>query len=156
RDSFLLHWSPTTPGRYQVLALGDEYLEPLFQTTDTFAVLRKGQYPSSYYAVAPLLTDKYGLRSYTLNYATQGAGCYISNFYALLQNQQTALLTLEAGTLYDVSSIGYQKLVNNQYVTQQTISSPSALSQQFIDTHLSRGVNTYRGEIRLRDGAALY
>ena len=154
-DSFLLYWNKLPSSLYQLYQLGSQYLQPLLSTNDTFRVFQKASFPSLYYAVAPRVGSKQGLRSFTINYTTQGVGCYVVSFYSVLQNGNVASLSVTLGTLYNVAQIAFQKLVGNGFQTVQTFS-PTSLSQSFADVHLSQGINRYRAQITLTNGAVLY
>src|SRR5678815_122011 len=97
-DSFMLYWNKI-PGvnSYQVYRLGDKYMEPLSITSDTAIVLDKQTNPSLYYAVAPLIDRKVGVRSYGYDYRAQGVACYIRTFFGELVNG-SAKLDLALGT----------------------------------------------------------
>ncbi|HEU0112226.1 MAG TPA: S8 family peptidase [Flavisolibacter sp.] len=155
-DSFLLFWNQLPVDQYQVYALGEKYLEPLSLVSDTFKVLRKNTSPALHYAVAPVVGDQTGLRSYTLNYTTQGVECYLRTFYAFLQNNNQALLTVSVGILYNIAAINFQKLSATGYSTIHTINNPSSLDLSFIDNNLIQGANFYRIEIKLADGNTIY
>jgi hypothetical protein len=155
-DSFLLYWTKFKTNQYQLYRLGAKYLEPLQTTIDSFIVFKKQQHPDLFYSVAPLINNKPGLRSFTVNYETQGVGCYIKTFYALLQNLNTAFLTTELGTLYNVSEISFQKITATGIQTLKTISNPTSLNLSFTDLQLTQGANVYRILIKLNNGNIVY
>jgi hypothetical protein len=155
-DSFLLYWNKFKTNQYQIYFLGQRYLEPLQTVSDSFVVFQKQQYTHSFYSVAPLINDKPGLRSFTINYKTQGAGCYVNSFFAVLQNDNTALLTAELGTLYNVQEVAFQKISSSGVQTLKTISSPSTLNLNFTDVQLTHGANVYRLQIKLNNGNIVY
>jgi len=155
-DSFMLYWRKI-PGvnNYQVYRLGDKYMELLLTTTDTAAILAKQTNTSLYYAVAPLINNRAGVRSYGYNYTTQGAGCYVRTFIGQLINN-TARLDLELGTDYNVKSITWEKLTLNGYVSLQSNNSIQGLNFAYTDNSLAHGLNTYRVKIELKDGRVIY
>ncbi|HEV7783357.1 MAG TPA: T9SS type A sorting domain-containing protein, partial [Chitinophagaceae bacterium] len=155
-DSFLFFWN-RIPGvsTYQVYRLGDKYMEPLFITNDTVAVLGKQANPSLYYAVAPVLNTKTAVRSYGFDYSNQGVGCYIKNFIVSL-NGATGSLELELGILYKIRSVTWEKLSASGYNTLQTISTVNSVLVFYNDNSLSYGVNTYRVKIELQNGQIIY
>jgi hypothetical protein len=155
-DSFLLYWNKFKSNKYQLYRLGEKYLEPLQTATDSFIVFQKQQHPDLFYSVAPLINNKPGLRSFTINYETQGTGCYIKTFYALLQNSNTAFLTAELGTLYNVSEISFQKITATGVQTLKTILNPAGLNLSFTDLQLTQGANVYRLQIKLSNGNIVY
>jgi hypothetical protein len=155
-DSFLLYWNKFKTNQYQLYHLNEKYLEPLQTVADSFIVLQKQQHPDLFYSVTPLINSKPGLRSFTINYTTQGAGCYIRTFFALLQNSNTAFLTAELGTLYNVSEISFQKITASGIQTLKTIANPSTLNLSFADLKLTQGANLYRLQIKLGNGSIVY
>lgn len=155
-DSFLLYWDKFKSNQYQLYRLGAKYLEPLQTTTASFVVFQKQQHPDLFYSVAPIINNKPGLRSFTVNYETQGVGCYVKTFYALLQNLNRAFLTAELGTLYNVSEVSFQKLTATGIQTIKTIASPTSLNLSFTDLQLAQGANVYRLQLDLNDGNVVY
>lgn len=154
-DSFLLYWNRTKLTPYQVYSLGDKYLGPLQTTSDSFIVFQKQQHPRLFYSVAPLINGKPGQRSYTINYTSQGVACFVKTFFALLQNN-TAFLTAEMGSLYNVAEISFQKITGLGVSTLSTISNPLSLSLSFTDSQLTQGLNLYRLQVKLKDGNIVF
>lgn len=155
-DSFLLYWNKSETNQYQLYHLGEKYLEPLQAVNDSFIVFQKQQHSNLFYSVAPLVNLKPGLRSFTINYTTQGAGCYIRTFFALLQNSNTAFLTAELGTLYNVSEVSFQKVTASGIQTLKAIANPLTLTLSFADLQLTPGVNLYRLQVKLKNGSMVY
>lgn len=155
-DSFLFFWK-RVPGisSYQVYKLGDKYMEPLLVTTDTFVILQKQTNPSLYYAVAPLISGKTGVRSYGFNYTTQGVECYVRSFFAVLIGN-AAQLDLELGSNYNIRKITWEKLTPAGYVALQSVLNISGLHFTYTDNSLIRGLNTYRVRIELVNGQVIY
>ncbi|TAL48926.1 MAG: T9SS type A sorting domain-containing protein, partial [Chitinophagaceae bacterium] len=155
-DSFLFYWNKI-PGvnNYRVYRLGNRYLESMYVTADSIAVLAKSSNPSFHYAVAPLIGNMEGVRSYTFNYATQGVECYFRSFLASLVNN-TARLDLLLGTLYNVNRIVLEKFDGNNYLTLQQLISPASLMFNFSDNLLKKGLNVYRIKLELAGGRVIY
>jgi hypothetical protein len=155
-DSFMFYWNkiPGVTG-YQVYRLGDKYMEPLFTTSDTAVILGKQTNTSLHYAVAPLINNKTGVRTYAYNYTTQGVSCYVRTFLAQLIDN-TAKLDLELGTYYNVKSITWQKLSLSGYISLQTINTITGVNFSYTDNTLTHGLNTYRVKIELLDGRIIY
>ena len=154
-DSFLLYWNKANADHYQLYQLGQKYLEPVITTIDTFAVLHKTQFPSLNYNIAPIINGRLGQQGFTIDYTTQGVGCYFKTFYALLQDNQS-LLTTELGTLYNIAQISFQKWNGTNYQTIKTIVAPKSTIQSYIDDKLIKGGNLYRVEVKLMNGSTLY
>jgi hypothetical protein len=156
KDSFLLYWNKVKANQYQVYRLGAKYLEPIQKVTDTFAIFQKAQNPDLFYSVAPVINSKPGLRSYTINYTKQGAGCYIKTFYAVLQNLNNALLTADLGTLFNVSEVSFQKITALGIQNLKTIVNPSKTNLDYSDLQLTQGSNLYRLQIKLSNGNVVF
>jgi hypothetical protein len=153
-DSFLLYWNKIPAARYQLYQLGQKYLQPAASTADTSIVLLKKQFSSFDYAVAPLLSFKAGLRSFTTDYTTQAAGCYINSFLAELQNN-AAILTVQLGTLYNIASVSWINTNSSGAKIVQTLT-PATFSFTLSDPGLVRGVNSYQLAIKLINGDTVY
>lgn len=153
-DSFLLFWNKQSVDQYQLYTLGDQYLQPVFVTNDTFSILKKNQFPSLYYSVAPVIHNKAALRSFTVNYTTQGVGCYVRTFLAALQNN-SAVLTADLGTIYNVAAVVFQKLAASGTEIIKTYTAPANIQLWAADTSLTRGVNRYQLLIQLTNGTII-
>ena len=150
-DSFGLYWNKAATGNYELYRLGSKYMEPFLLTSDSFRVFQKLQSPSMYYAVAPRMGTRMGERSITVNYATQGVGCYIVSFYSQLQNNKLSGLTLSLGTLYGVAQVSFQKFTGGGFQTLQSLPA-NTLAPVFTDSNLVQGINRYRAQIILTNG----
>lgn len=155
-DSFLFYWSKL-PGvtNYRVYKLGNKYLEPAATTADSFILLAKSGNPSLHYAVAPLIGNREGVKSYTFNYTTQGVACYLRSFLALL-NGTSARLDLLLGTLYNLNRIVLEKFNGNGFVPVQQIQGPASLQYSLSDAPLQKGANIYRVKLELAGGRVIY
>ena len=183
-DSVFLYWN-AVPGAagYRVFDLGDQSLEPMRRlggpgvqvdssfaadstlTGDTTLLFAKATHPSLHYAVAPVLSYSVasrpaslltGRKSYTINYADQGVGCYVESFTADPQDGRKARLALDLGTLYHIRGIGFEKQSAAGYQSLAVIGSLNGLQYTVQDGSLSQGINTYRVKITLQDGRIIY
>jgi len=152
-DSALLFWSKL-PGirSYTVYQLGDKYLQPLVTSADTSIIIRSpGE--KLWYTVAPVISNNYqGIKAYTINFRNQGVDCYLKNFFVDLQNGNMGWLTASIGTLLNVKSVTFEKLVNRQWQVLQTIQPVTTPDLELGDNNLADGVNTYRVKIGLNNG----
>lgn len=156
-DSFLLFWNKNPlVNNYRVYQMGDRYLEALATITDSFIVLKKNLYPSMFYAVAPVIDNKEYVKSYTFNYTLQGVECYIRSFFATLINNNTGLLDLQLGSLYNINKIVLEKWNGNSFLPIQQSVNNNNLLVQFIDNNLSKGMNTYRIKLEVANGGTVY
>jgi hypothetical protein len=155
-DSFLIYWNKLpSVTNYRIYKLGDKYLESLTVTPDSFLILAKASNPSLYYAAAPIIATKEGVKSYTFNYTIQGVECYFRSFLAFLA-VNSAQLTLSLGTLYNVDKIVLEKFNGTAYMALQTITNPGSLLYDFHDARLTKGLNMYRVKLELADGRIIY
>ncbi|HUS00790.1 MAG TPA: T9SS type A sorting domain-containing protein, partial [Chitinophagaceae bacterium] len=155
-DSFLFYWQKI-PGinNYRVYSLGNRYLEPILTSSDTFAIFKKSTNPSLYYTVAPLMGNKEGVKSYTINYKLQGVECYIRSFLAALGNNKAGL-TLSLGTQFNITSIVLEKFNGTSFQEIQRLPGISGLTILFSDSNLTKGLNTYRVRINIAGGGIVY
>ena len=154
-DSVLITWNPTDGVTgYRVFVLGDKYLEPFSNTTDTSIILHTATSP--FVAVTTVLqNDHEGVRSYAFDYTTQGTGCYINNFLADLTVTNTALLQLSLGTTYNVGSIQFQQLTLNGWQTIQTVSPVVSETNNYDANTLHSGTNVLRAIVTLKNGSTI-
>jgi hypothetical protein len=155
-DSFLFYWNKL-PGiaNYRIYKLGNKYLESITVTPDSVLLLAKAANPSLHYAVAPIIGNKEGVKSYTFNYTTQGVECYFRSFLALLVGN-SAQLSVSLGTLYSINKIVVEKFNGTEYVTLQQIVNPASLLVHFTDASLKKGLNVYRVKLELAGGKVIY
>jgi hypothetical protein len=155
-DSVLFYWKKS-PGvkDYRVYTLGNKYLEPITVTSDSLIVLAKKSNPSLYYAVAPIISGKEGMRSYTFDYSKQGVECYIRSFLGRLEND-AARLELILGTLYGINAIVIEKRLGEQYVQLEKLQNPVNLQNTFTDSKINNGLNIYRVKLELANGNVIY
>ena len=156
-DSVLWYWNKLAGvDHYQLFSLAGKNLQPIAAVTDTQFVFNKINYPSKEFAVAPVMKGKIGVKSYTVNFTNQGVDCYINNFIADLQNDNTAIIQLTLGTRYLVKKIVFEKLQQGNFISLQAINIITRLSYTAIDPILQKGINTYRVRIELQNGTIIY
>ena len=157
-DSVLLTWQKI-PGinQYRVLQLGNQFMQPLILTNDTFFVISKTGNNSLHYAIEPVFQSKALVRSYTFNYELQGVGCYIRTLLADLTAANQGLLKLELSTSVRVQSVVFEKRKANGFEVIHTASAAgNALQYTFTDINLNKGRNVYRAAVILTDGRKFY
>ncbi|MEO7922137.1 MAG: S8 family peptidase [Chitinophagaceae bacterium] len=155
-DSFLFYWNKVKGvNSYQVYKLGSRYMEPFLITSDTAVILSKAASPSLYYAVAPILDNLKGVRSYAYNYTTQGVGCYIRAFLVSVAGNR-GFLELQLGSTYLIRSITWEKFVSGSFKGLDTTTAITGLSYTYSDATLLTGLNVYRVRILLQDGRVIY
>ncbi|MFN5135670.1 MAG: S8 family peptidase [Chitinophagaceae bacterium] len=157
-DSVLLTWQKI-PGinQYRVLQLGNQFMQPLMLTNDTFFLISKTSNNSLHYAIEPVFQSKALVRSYTFNYELQGVGCYIRTLLADLTAANQGLLKLELSTSVRVQSVVFEKRKANGFEVIHTASAAgNALQYTFTDINLNKGRNVYRAAVILSDGRKFY
>jgi hypothetical protein len=154
QESFLLYWNRINAANYKVYALGEKYMEMISTSIDSAKLFTKDQSTALYYAVAPEINGKTGIRSFTINYKLQGVGCYFKNFLTSV-DQDKGLLSTSLGTTYGIQSLALQKLKPSGFVTIKD-HSPNSTNFNFIDSFLTQGVNVYRIALNLHSGEVIY
>lgn len=155
-DSFLLYWNTLPVSQYQLYALGNQYLEPITTISDTAVIFQKRERPEMYYSIAPLIAGKPGLRSFTINYTTQGTGCYFKTFYLISQDAKQATFAASLGSLYNIAEVTLQKRNGTQFSNLKSITNPGVTDFNFTDSALVNGGNRYRLQIKLYNGIFIY
>ena len=155
-DSILLDWNHVEHAdEYQVFVLSSNFLQPLTKTGDTSFVFFKHDANSKYFTVAPIKENREGIKAFTINYETQGIGCYIKSFLAQLLADKASIV-FELGTLYQIKQIDIEKDDAYSFTSVQTFDHPSQLSYQTQIGNLHQGVNIFRLKITLQDGRKIY
>ncbi|MGG9964718.1 S8 family peptidase [Ferruginibacter sp. SUN106] len=156
-DSALLYWNKSKGiTDYQLYGMGAKYLQPLSVIKDTQFVFNKAALPYLNFAVAPIIKNQtIGIKSYATNYSTQGVDCYIKNLLADLVSND-AVIKLDIGSTYLVNKIVFEKLNGVSYNSIFETSGINGLNYTATDTHLQKGINTYRVVIYLSNGKIIY
>ncbi|MFT3822414.1 MAG: S8 family peptidase [Chitinophagaceae bacterium] len=155
-DSVLLYWNKIpSASYYSIYQLGNNYLEPFITTQDTSLMLHTNINKSLYYTVTPV-ADRQGIKAYTVNYTTQGAGCYINNLLAVSNDDHTASLTLTLGTLYNIAGIVLEKFNGSNFEPLHNFAAGNDLIYSFTDKALHKGGNIYRAHVTLVNGNVAY
>lgn len=157
-DSVLLYWDGADGlNNYRIWKLGERYMEPFANTTDSFLLFSKANNFSTHYTVAPVFDPSHqGIKAHTIDYTVQGVECYIKNFLADLVGANSVLLTFELGTLHNVKEIVFQKLHGNSFIPLTIIPANSNLIYNFTDNNLQKGGNIYRVAIVLNNGQKIF
>lgn len=137
-------WDPQPAVKaYQLYRLGDTYLEPVRQLSDTVAFLAPGDGP--YVAVAPLQNGRPGLPSFLIDYRKQGVGCYVANWLARLPVADTAQLDLTLSTAWNLTAITLERATQTTFEPVKTIRPVgNQLTYTFTDRPAMSGPARYR------------
>lgn len=153
-DEFLLTWNPVSRAdSYDIYTLGDIYLHPVSNTTDTTLLISKPT-ANSYYAVVPVIDDKQAARSETIRYDNQGVSCYINFFIAERSDPDHVAVSLMLSTAWEVERIViYRSVGEGEEVLIET--SPAGTRYRWLDDGFHPGINAYRAEVTLKDGTRI-
>jgi hypothetical protein len=154
-DTAILHYWNRVPraSGYRLFRLVHDTMQAIVNTTDTSTITARAG--SLYFALATLHNGKLTLRGPATDYSKQAVGCYIDNFVASLQADNTALLRLSLGTLYRVKKVEIINLSANGRVLFKA-EPPTLRSFECFDLNLSKGLNIYQALVYLEDGSVLY
>lgn len=157
-DSVFLFWNALGPhSRYLLSGLDTQYLEPLKILTDTFVVLQKLEYPQARFAVRPLSEGGViGAQSPAPDIGSQGVGCYVQNFLAVLNADFQTELRLGIGTRYGLKSIAVEKLEPDGIRTIQSWQPVAQEEFSTLDEFPNPGINLYRARMEMVDGAVFF
>ncbi|MGB0525069.1 MAG: S8 family peptidase [Flammeovirgaceae bacterium] len=156
-DSIQLNW-PFEEGatRYKLLRLGNQYMEEVLETTDTFTVLNTISNPDVIYGVEPFFANgKSGVRSPSFDYTLQGAGCYLNSFFPLLaEDGRSIALNLDVGTFYGVSQITFERKSGEDSEFERIITRTAFSTNPMVEQDIPSiaGLQVYRVRISLANG----
>lgn len=155
-DGILLHWN-ATPGSigYNIYNIKDNLLTKINTATDTSVIIPTQQLSTNYFAVCAQGNGFEGIKSYTIDAANQGVGCYVKTLLVTPVNN-TAVLNLELGSVLNLSTITWEKLTNHQYTAFGITKIGNALSYNFTDTSPQKGAQYYRAKLTTTDSQSIY
>lgn len=159
-DSVLIFWnSSSSKLHYQVEGLGNQYLQYLFTTADTFVVLPRQAFPQTHFAVRAVdaRSGIAGSRSAAPAIVQQGVACYFRQFYATLSQNSYPALFFSIGTVYSVAKISLQRIGQDSFVSLKQWNSPLENTLfQFTDENALPGIQRYRVVLTTLNGTPLY
>jgi hypothetical protein len=133
---------------YRLCTVGEKYLEPILTTTDTFAIFQKSQLQSTYFTVVPVFGLVEGARELTIDYNTQGTGCYFRSFVArnYVVNEQ-AEFDVTLGTTFNLQSVVLERLNGSTFEPVQTLTALESNNFLLTDASTRAGINIYRARL---------
>lgn len=148
-------WNPQPAVKtYQLYRLGNKYLEPLRQTSDTVAFLTPAD--GAYVAVAPVQNGQPTLPSFLIDYRKQGVGCYVTTWLPRLPVADTAQLDLTLSTNWNLKTITLERATQTGFVSLQTVSAVgSQVTYQFADRPPTAGPARYRIRLTTSTGETI-
>ncbi|NJL12390.1 MAG: T9SS type A sorting domain-containing protein [Microscillaceae bacterium] len=145
----LLTW-PALEGiaQYQLYQMGERYLEPLAETSDTLYLINKNEVPGVFFAVAPVFA---GLRppGLTLNTDFQGLECYFRSVQVEEFLADTLRIKAFLGTTFRLAKAELQRKEGEDFVTLSRQETFAGDVLRFEDTQPRPFRNVYR--VRLLD-----
>jgi hypothetical protein len=152
-DKLGLYWNKVSNAtRYEVLALGDQYLELIQSTNDTLIVFN--QPVPTHFAVVPRLNQARGMKSEAIDYNVQGTFCYINFFSANRIDASEIEIKLSLSSLFNIDHINIVKTVNGIESVFKTFL-PRELNYSFSDLLSDGGFLTYQVKIVFKNGPPL-
>lgn len=130
---------------YRLYTVGEKYLEPILTTTDTFAIFQKSELETVYFTGVPVFGAVEGSREFTIDYNTQGTGCYFRSFVArnYVVNEQ-AEFDVSVGTTYNLQTVVLERLNGAMFEPVQTLAAPESNNFLMTDNSPRTGINVYR------------
>lgn len=157
-DSTLLFWQPLNGiSRYHVYTIGDTLMQLAGTTSDTLIKLPASKVAGNLVAVSAVspLPAMLASRSSGINIRQQGVDCYFMAFLAQWNNNVSEL-SFSLGTIYQISALHIQKIINGTFLTIHNISQVNALNYNYNDANLTPGAHTYRVMLVLTDGRQIF
>ncbi len=152
-DSTLLYWNnPMDHERWSVFQFDGIGMSKIKETNDTSLTILSD--PLTYFALAPVIDDKDGLRGSAENTSQSGIGCYINNFLTDLIDDQKVRIRISLGTIYNVKEVVIEKIGNEVKEIFRTANITD--NYDVTDFELTPGINAYRLKIILTDGIVVY
>jgi hypothetical protein len=160
-EQAMIFWSSIKNAEgYQIYRLGQAFLEPLFTTPDTLAILNKKPFPDGlgdFLTVIPIIKGQLALQSDALAYERQGIGCYIKSFLPEQFVMDSVKLDLEVGTTFNLASISLERVKsNNSSTVITTIDPTTAVKYKMYDPSPLPGRNFYRVKLQTQAGNVFY
>ncbi|NVO31058.1 S8 family serine peptidase [Hymenobacter lapidiphilus] len=154
----LLTWR-RVPGatQYRVYALGATMLMPLRSVADTVLVLTASEAAARYFAVAPVIGGRVGMRGPTQDLEQAGNGCYVRTFLPRQLVTDTVQFDLTLGSTFRVQTIALQRRrPDGNFEDVQLLNAGAATSLVLIDPDPVTGYAQYRARLRLDNGSEVY
>jgi Subtilase family/Secretion system C-terminal sorting domain len=154
QSSFALSWAPVDgASHYQLKTFNGTNLEVVEENADTIAVLENEIH--QYFTVLPMIGSAVGLPAATIDYATQGAGCYLNYFSAYRFNDGLNKLDLQLSTLWNVKQVQIYRVIDGVYLPLKRIDPVSQNAFELFDEDLIPGTMSYVAEVALVDGVKI-
>lgn len=157
-EEILLNWPrEVSSASYNLYTLKNNRLQILKSTSDTTIAVKRNEIEAEFFAVSPVhLSGFEGLRSLTINAATQGVACYFQSLLADIGQDRNIVLSLKLGSVLGIKAIRFEKQTGpGIYSTVGNAVLSSDLSYSFTDFYPKKGIQFYRAVIETLDGRLL-
>ena len=160
-DSFRLSWNKHIyADSYKIFALIDSpYLKHILTVADTFINLKRSVYPSTIYAIEPVLNNSIpAARSVALNIDQQGVHCFYRTFYYNLLDLNRLELVLDLSAPDYVDSLVFEQVNQaGQWIRNiGTIKTTTNHIYRQLAEEVPAGTSYWRVKIKLKSGAIIY
>jgi hypothetical protein len=137
--------------------MGEKYLEPYRETTDTFAIVNKSESSSKFYSIATVFGSLTGDRVSTIDYSLQGVACYFKSFLPVESYAyEHASFEVALGTTYNLASAELQLLDGEQFTSIGSIDPVTLNMFSFTDPVSRRDLKYYRVKLTTSDGDEIF
>lgn len=154
-DSSLVYWDAASGAAgYRIFRLGSRYLEPWQDVADTMLVVRGAELDEvSHLAAAPLAPGAGQTQpaGFTLAYQdNQGVDCYFRSLFFNGLEQDTALFTLQIGTVYGLREIRLERETGSAWTPVLSVEPRQGqLDYAMRAPGLRQGLNRFRARLEL-------
>jgi len=156
-NEVMIHWNPIDEIKeYQVYQIDEKYLKEYKTTTDTAIFITGNDMQNKLYAVSPIIDNKKGLRSQSINYKTSGTNCYINSFYPISYITDTIQLKLNLSTDYKLNTYTLEGLLDGKYIPITKPQTIDNLEYTLTDNSPHEGRNSYRIKLERDDFEIIY
>jgi len=148
-EQVMFAWSrEEAADEYRLYTVGEKYLVPILTTTDTFAIFQKSELETTYFTVVPAFGSVEGSREFTIDYNTQGTGCYFRSFVArnYVVNEK-AEFDVSLGTTFSIQSVILERLNGSTFEPVQSLTAFESNNFLLIDVSPRAGINIYRARL---------
>ncbi|MBT2558074.1 S8 family serine peptidase [Hymenobacter sp. ISL-91] len=154
----LLTWR-RVPGatQYQVYSLGSTLLTPFRRVADTVLVLTAAEATARYFAVAPVIAGRVGVRGPTQDLEQAGNGCYVRSFLPRQLVTDTVQFDLTLGSTFRLQTIALQRQRSDgSFEDVHLLNAGPSTDLVLTDPTPVTGYARYRARLRLDNGSEIY
>jgi hypothetical protein len=155
-EDALLYWQRNNVSQFMVYKLVGSFMEPIAVVTDTVYSINKNSELSSVFSMAPIVDDKVGYRSRSINYAEKSVGCYVKSFLAHKIVTDSVRLNLYLTTTNGLTSLEFERESENGFITLQTIAPINNMFYLLHDPSPIPGKNVYRVKLIRNNKQVVY